>query len=129
MDIIGLLLGMVTTPITWPIALLMFVAIALLKGWIIPRSQSDALVNSHEKIEDGLRDTIRLIREDRDKSLAAMTSERDLWKEATSDAQSVAQQVRDQNDKLIDRLEVFDYAMNSMRGEAAKTGGEGNDEG
>lgn len=116
MDIIGLLLGMVTAPITWPVALLIFVAIALMKGWIIPRSHSDNLIAQHEKVEDGLKDTIKLIREDRDKSIAAMTSERDLWKVATEEAQEVAQQVRDQNGKLIDRLDVFDYAMNSMRG-------------
>ena len=127
MDVIGLLLGMITAPIAWPIALLIFVAIALMKGWIIPRSQSDALVHSHIKIEDNQSEQIKLIREDRDKSLAAMTSERDLWKEATKDAQKVAQQVRDQNDRLIDRLEVFDYSMNAMRGESSKSGGESDD--
>lgn len=127
MDVIGLLLGMVTAPITWPVALLIFVAIALMKGWIIPRSQSDALVRSHIKIEDNQSEQIKLIREDRDKSLAAMTSERDLWREATKDAQKVAQQVRDQNDRLIDRLEVFDYSMNAMRGESSKSGGESDD--
>lgn len=127
MDVIGLLLGMVTAPITWPIALLIFVAIALMKGWIIPRSQSDALVDSHIKIEASQTDQIKLIREDRDKSLSAMTAERDLWREATKEAQSVAQQVRDQNDRLIDRLEVFDYSMNAMRGESSKSGGESDD--
>lgn len=127
MDVIGLLLGMITAPIAWPIALLIFVAIALMKGWIIPRSQSDALVHSHIKIEDNQSEQIKLIREDRDKSLAAMTSERDLWREATKDAQKVAQQVRDQNDRLIDRLEVFDYSMNAMRGESSKSGGESDD--
>lgn len=118
---------MITAPIAWPIALLIFVAIALMKGWIIPRSQSDALVHSHIKIEDNQSEQIKLIREDRDKSLAAMTSERDLWREATKDAQKVAQQVRDQNDRLIDRLEVFDYSMNAMRGESSKSGGESDD--
>ena len=127
MDVIGLLLGMITAPIAWPIALLIFVAIALMKGWIIPRSQSDTLVHSHIKIEDNQSEQIKLIREDRDKSLAAMTSERDLWREATKDAQKVAQQVRDQNDRLIDRLEVFDYSMNAMRGESSKSGGESDD--
>ena len=115
MDIIGLLLGMVSSPITWPIALLIFVAIALLKGWILPRAQSDALIAQHEKVEDGLRDTLTLVREDRDKSLDSLRVERDLWKDVAKDSQEIAGIVRHQNSDLIKNQESFDHLIDELR--------------
>ena len=115
MDVIGLLLGMVSSPITWPIALLIFVAIALMKGWIIPRSQSDALIAQHEKVEDGLRETLTLVREDRDKSLDSLRVERDLWKDVAKDSQEIAGTVRKQNSDLIENQESFDHLIDELR--------------
>ena len=115
MDLIGLLLGMVTAPITWPIALLMFVAIALMKGWIIPRAQSDALISQHEKVENGLRETLTLVREDRDKSLDSLRVERDLWRDVAKDSQEIAGIVRKQNSDLIENQESFDHLIDELR--------------
>lgn len=115
MDLIGLLLGMVSSPITWPIALLIFVAIALMKGWIIPRSQSDALIAQHEKVENGLRETLTLVREDRDKSLESLRGERDLWKDVAKDSQEIAGIVRHQNSDLIENQESFDHLIDELR--------------
>lgn len=115
MDLIGLLLGMVSSPITWPIALLIFVAIALLKGWIIPREQSDALIAQHEKVESGLRDTLGLVREDRDRQLDSLRAERDAWKTAADQANDVSRSVREQNVDLIKRLKVLDHLLSSLR--------------
>lgn len=127
MDVIGLVLGLITTPITWPIALLILVAISLMKGWIIPRSQSDALIVQHDKVEDGLRDTITLIREDRDSSLEALRVERDLWRSAAKESQEVAQEVRSHNGQLIKRQEALDHLITELR---RLTGiGDGTDDG
>ena len=126
MDVIGLLLGMVSSPITWPIALLIFVAIALMKGWIIPRSQSDALIAQHEKVEDGLRETLTLVREDRDKSLDSLRVERDLWKDVAKDSQEIAGTVRKQNSDLIENQESFDHLIDELR-KMTGIGGESGD--
>lgn len=115
MDVIGLLLGMVSSPITWPIALLIFVAIALMKGWIIPRAQSDALIAQHEKAENGLRETLTLVREDRDQSLEALRNERDLWKDVAQDSQEIAGIVRKQNSDLIENQRSFNHLIDELR--------------
>ena len=115
MDIIGLLLGMVANPISWPIAVLIFVVLALVKGWLLPKSQSDDLIAQHEKVENGLRDTLTLVREDRDKSLDLLRVERDLWKDVAKDSQEIAGIVRKQNSDLIENQESFDHLIDELR--------------
>lgn len=115
MDIIGLVLGLVAEPVSWSIALIVLVCIFLLKGLLIPRAQSDALISQHEKVENGLRETLTLVREDRDKSLDSLRVERDLWKDVAKDSQEIAGIVRKQNSDLIENQESFDHLIDELR--------------
>lgn len=115
MELFGLILGAITTPLAWPIVLLILVAVSLMRGWIIPRSQSDALIDAHITIENNQSQTIELIRQERDKSLDAMTRERDLWREAANQSLAVAETVRAQNGDLIKRQESIDHLITELR--------------
>lgn len=126
MDLIGLVLGLVTEPVSWSVALIVLVCIFLLKGLLIPRSQSDALIAQHEKVENGLRDTLTLVREDRDKSLESLRGERDLWKDVAKDSQEIAGIVRHQNTLLLENQESFDHLIDELR-KMTGIGGENDD--
>ena len=63
--------------------------------------QVELLLDQHRVVHNKDNEIIALIREDRDKSLAQRSDERDAWKSAATDATQVAQEVRAHNGKSI----------------------------
>lgn len=115
MDLIGLVLGLIVEPVSWSIAVIIILILWIAKGGLVPRSQVDALVEGHVKIEDNQKEIIAMIREDRDRQLDALRAERDAWRTTAEEANGVSRSVRSQNEELIKRLGVLDHLLNSLR--------------
>lgn len=115
MDIIGLLLGLIVEPVSWSIAVIIVLILWIAKGGLVPRSQVDALVEGHVKIEDNQKEIIEMLREDRDRQLEALRAERDTWQLTANEANDVSRSVRRQNEELIERFGVLDHLLSSLR--------------
>lgn len=94
-------------PVTF-ISLAGFVVLAILRGWLIPKS-------SHEREIQVLKEASDAVVKAKDTRITELIEEKNEWRGTAGAAEKVSAEVRRQNGELLEVARTTAYALDEMR--------------